>query len=475
MEDGERSGPALFNALRDWVLERGGGVDGGVELIETPCSRTLAASRPYEKGETLIELPFSAALGLRTALQALFAAEKEGEAGLVRGSLSEFLSFCETSNRVRHSTISLLVALQICHGAIHDESPLRRYTRLLPAPPRSEGSALSGSICGPLLIHPLLFEEELKELQSEDFRASLLRERELLRFIYENAINSEVLGFEDFVWAIAITRSRSLDLSLHLERGSQGQESLTCMLPIIDLCDHSGQASCSLRCHVTGDSVDSIELFAHRALCTGDALTIDYGHRGLRDFFRVYGFTPAEAECRAEVFEDSTFRPLESVLVSGERGGSFFSLRRVLLLSSLPSVVQPSRGDSVEGILDRALAEKSLLLDAEGCGCLYEVGDESPRSANFRGCPRVMVGGAVTEGLSCDGAGEEEAAVSRVLDYLAGLSRRMPTTLEEDRELLRSKLNPIMGAILRYRVARKALLRDLMDDLQGALQLLRCA
>ena len=86
-----------------------------------------------------------------------------------------------------------------------------------------------------------------------------------------------------------------------------------------------------------------------------------------------------------------------------------------------------------------------------------------------------MVGGAVTEGLSCDGAGEEEAAVSRVLDYLAGLSRRMPTTLEEDRELLRSKLNPIMGAILRYRVARKALLRDLMDDLQGALQLLRCA
>ncbi|UPQ98949.1 Rubisco LSMT substrate-binding domain-containing protein [Chloropicon primus] len=469
-----------MEGLRRWVEGSGGRVDSRLDLRETACgcSRTLTAGEPYKEGETIVRIPWCRALNLRSALRRHSVAEKGGKGDLLLGGLQGFLSFCKSAEGVGHSTISLLVALQICGEASPGASgDMRSYTSLLPAPPPPEpgegGPSLSDAVRGPPLIHPLLFEEDqLDELQNAGLSASIRRERGLLRFIYDTALNSEALSFRDFLWSIAIVRSRSLNLSLHLEGKLQEAhgEALQCMLPLIDLCDHSAGANCSLRCCISGSAVGAIELVAQADIDEGSPMTIDYGHRPLRDFFRCYGFTPDENESRSEVFEDADHTPLESVLVGGHRGGGFFSLRRILLLSSLPRAPPEPGSDRIQDVLDGALLEKRLLLDSDGCGLLYEIEDESSQSvSSFRDCPEVLGGLTASGGrLFCD-QGTEALAISRVLDYFQGLSDRMPTTLEEDEVILKGSGLPLWEqASVRYRMARKALMGRVVGDLKGA-------
>ena len=482
-----------FDGLARWVEASGGWVDPGVDLRLTAQSRTLMARREVLSGEALVRIPWPLAINLRSALRRLSADERRspGRGAVARLGLRDLIAFLKGSPRVQHAATSLLVALQICSEARDPDSALRRYAELLPSP--GPGGLLAGAVAGPRLVHPLLFDEaDLDALQNESLKSSVARDRALLRHVYDEALRPEAVTFGDFLWSVAIVRSRSLNLSLHLsDRENGGAPDLQCMLPVIDMCDHSSAATCSLRCSVSpgapggegGGEVTAIELFASSDLPSGSALTIDYGHRPLRDFLRVYGFTPTgEDECREEVYENPLEQPLESVLVSGRRGGGgggFYSLRRVMVVQSLLGMAAEVGGSprQPEGMAAAALAEKALLLDgAEGCACLYEVEDECgsfATEASFKDSPEV-IGDWRRKGGRANRGGEASAC-ARALAFCRGLQDAMPTTLEEDRGALagaEAREEEEVGVAVRYRVARKALLERVADDLATALALL---
>ena len=481
----------MFEELAAWVEERGGRVGCGVGLQTTQAGAGRVFTpreRKVESGETLVRIPFSLAINLRTALRRL-AGDQKARRNVTRSGLRAFVEFCKASisrGKVSSgSTISLLVALQILSEAADPEARLRPYTTILPAPKKGKDGnedSLASTIKGPVMTHPILWsEKELEQTQNPTLVGAVLKEQEMLRYVYENALCAEHIEYEDFLWAIAIVRSRSLNLSLlRLSDTADEEENLQCMLPVIDLCDHSAEANCSLRCCLSkdGGSINAIELVAQSDIDPGATLTIDYGHRGLRDFFRVYGFTPDSPECRSEIFEDVS-NPLESVFVNGHRKGTFFSLSKIVVVSSLLDS-WPCRGreggaasTSSALLVQKALVEASLLLDGDGCSCLYEIEDESPHLhtiSSFRQCPRVS--GA--ENASCSEPGQEEKAIKRVLDFLKALLEGMPTTLAEDQRLLlqnsshHPQLAESLQTALRYRVARKALLESVMEDLLAA-------
>ena len=71
--------------------------------------------------------------------------------------------------------------------------------------------------------------------------------------------------------------------------------------------------------------------------------------------------------------------------------------------------------------------------------------------------------------------GGEASACARALAFCRGLQDAMPTTLEEDRGALagaEARAEEEVGVAVRYRVARKALLERVADDLATALALL---
>ena len=527
-------GADAVESLVAWTSSRGGGgglARGACVAGYGVCDRTLATSDEgtFEAGDVVLSLPWPLALTTRTAMKRLMMDERRGESVLGL-SVKELMAFCTTQSLVPKPTVEpLIFSLQLLSEASKapGDSTWSPYLALLPSRP---GSAfLAPSVRGPPLIHPLLFRpDDLESLQSPQLREAIREDRARLGAIFDAIFRRRDAALpprrggatlDDFLWAQAIVRSRALDLTL---QGPSGGEATRCMLPLIDLCNHSHACNCTLRLVLSSPSPSRdgqgerngtreeregcessparVELVATRAIRGNEALTIDYGYRSIRDFFRVYGFVPQPAEARCEIFEDAQTNPFESVLVKGSRvrarawgeggGGkegdgegegegegegrgardgaaSMFSLSRVIVLPSLSYDVLLDGADPVARALGEAALEARFLLDGVEGAVLYELVDQAALGERgWRSAPQLFPADAGTFNRL-----NEADAIGRVVRFCERTARGMPTTVEEDAAALAEDggMSLERRMAITYRLARKTLLRQVIDDLGAIL------
>lgn len=98
-----------------------------------------------------------------------------------------------------------------------------------------------------------------------------------------------------------------------------------------------------------GSECRAVSLVARRALAAGEAVTLDYGARPLRDMLRGYGFVPRAAPaawplevCSAQTPLPAAMRLLRSVLMSSCANSS--------CAAALPSPLRGSEREARNGV-----------------------------------------------------------------------------------------------------------------------------
>eukprot|EP00884_Botryococcus_braunii_P004756 jgi/Botrbrau1/14281/Bobra.0368s0012.2 len=141
-------------------------------------------------------------------------------------------------------------------------------------------------------------------------------------------------GTEPALAVPSCTASRLPNQETVMNAGMHGLFQARCLLPLIDLCNHSWPPSFSLSVRCTSDGRPRmVQLQAIQDMEPGQEATLDYGRRPLRDILRGYAFVPHGASrcCPFEVYED-VMSDRKALVVTGSPAGDCFRLVEVCIL-----------------------------------------------------------------------------------------------------------------------------------------------
>ena len=144
-----------------------------------------------------------------------------------------------------------------------------------------------------------------------------------------------------------------------------------------------------------------------------------------------------------------------------------FSLSRVIVLPSLSYDVLLDGADPVARALGEAALEARFLLDGVEGAVLYELVDQAALGERgWRSAPQLFPADAGTFNRL-----NEADAIGRVVRFCERTARGMPTTGEEDAAALAEDggMSLERRMAITYRLARKTLLRQVIDDLGAIL------
>ena len=353
----------------------------------TQC-RGLCVIQRCSAGDTLLRVPWECVLTVQSAVRRLSALERRYQP-LTHMPLAEVLQLAAAASTdlvPPGSGWSLLLTLQLLAELRDKRSPLVFYVATLPAP---TGSALCVAAHGPAPGSHLSLSTpaQLESLNCPALAHAVLAERARLRQLHAALFgDAAALSFDSFAWANALVASRTIGLCID----ATDAPSLRCLIPGIDLCNHSLSASSSLRlttaaaapAHSDGAHItpSSVELVAAEDLADGEACLLDYGAHRLRHWCATYGFVPDDDGRAEEAYEEVTL---------GDTG------REQLLVTS--------SGEA-------ELRLTAVLLAQDGA-VTYHVSDSDPADAT-----RVVLNGRLLRFLPP----EEEEGMCRVLHHAAG-------------------------------------------------------
>lgn len=263
--------------------------------------RGLVASTDVAAGEVLLTLPWRWALTVEGAVRRLSALEKSGRSLTVL-PLAAVLELAKTPSPLLPPGCgwALLLALLLLAELRESRSPLARYVATLPAPAGSLVSAIAlgppAGACAALLTAAQRDAFGPPALAAE-LRAEETRQAQLHALLFGS---SPAVTLQSFIWAGALVSSRALSLAAP-------SGSLRCLLPSVDLCNHSSRdgvtASLRLRLRPDGEPL-CVELASTRPLRRGGEVRFHYGPRPLRRWAQTYGFLPCEEGDAAELYEE---------------------------------------------------------------------------------------------------------------------------------------------------------------------------
>jgi hypothetical protein len=307
----------------------------------TQC-RGLCVRQRCSAGDSLLRVPWDHVLTVQSAVRRLSSLERRHQP-LTRLPLAEVLQLAAAASTdlLPHGTgWSLLLTLQLLAELRDKRSPLGAYVATLPAP---SGSALCVAAHGPAPgCHlSLCTPAQLECLNCPALAHAVLIERARLRQLHAALFGDHAapLSFESFAWAHALVASRAIGLCID----ATDAPSLRCLVPGIDLCNHSRGASSSLRlttaaaapAHSAGAHLtpSAVELVAAGDLADGTACLLDYGAHRLRQWCATYSFVPDDDGRAEETYEEVALGDTgrEQLLVTSSGAGTELRLTTVLL------------------------------------------------------------------------------------------------------------------------------------------------
>jgi hypothetical protein len=189
-----------------------------------------------------------------------------------------------------------MYVLWVCRSQSHVGPVWARHATLLPA----------GDDC----VLPMLWDAaELEELHDAALQASIAAAAEQATSSFSSFLSSWELGPElkdalggaephDFLWAMAIVRSRALGDTL-------GTESAAMIVPWADMADHTFEAACSGAVNTDGDAFE-LDAFRAGGLAAGDEATVSYGDSATNaGLMEKYGFAVNQNPNDRVFFPDS--------------------------------------------------------------------------------------------------------------------------------------------------------------------------
>ena len=267
-----------------------------VRFDEERQCRGLFTTRDCAEGDALLCVPWQYTLTVQSAVRRLTHLERQKQP-LTQLSVAELLQLCTAGDSLalvpRGAGWSLLLALQLLAELRDKRSPHAPYVATLPVPACSALSALNASAPQAGTHLSLSTPAQLECLDCPALVRAVLVERERLRHLHELLFGSESsVSFTSFAWANALVASRAVGLCIDAD-----SPSMRCLLPAIDLVNHSDrrEATASLRLRAANADVTepaAVELFAARDLHAGTAVVFDYGAHQLREWAWAYGFVP---------------------------------------------------------------------------------------------------------------------------------------------------------------------------------------
>ena len=407
----------------------------------TQC-RGLCVIQRCSAGDTLLRVPWECVLTVQSAVRRLSSLERRHQP-LTHLPLAEVLQLAAAASTdllPPGSGWSLLLTLQLLAELRDKRSPLVYYVATLPAP---SGSALRVAAHGPAPGSHLSLctPAQLESLNCPALAHAVLAERaRLLRLHAALFDDAAALSFDSFAWAHALIASRAIGLCID----ATDAPSLRCLIPGIDLCNHSRGASSSLRlttaaaapAHSDGAHItpSAVELVAAGDLADGEACLLDYGAHRLRHWCASYGFVPDDDGRAEEAYEE---------VALGDTG------REQLLVTS-------SGGEA-------ELRLTAVLLAQDGA-VTYHVSDRDPADAT-----RVVLDDRLLRFLPP----EEEEWISRVLHHAAGEVAARMAREEDALHALASSADadaarfapPCAHLTAQFRAARLQLLRRAAEGL----------
>jgi len=189
-----------------------------------------------------------------------------------------------------------MYVLWVCRSQSHVGPVWARHATLLPA----------GDDC----VLPMLWDAaELEELHDAALQASIAAAAEQATSSFSSFLSSWELGPElkdalggaephDFLWAMAIVRSRALGDTL-------GTESAAMIVPWADMANHTFEAACSGAVNTDGDAFE-LDAFRAGGLAAGDEATVSYGDSATNaGLMEKYGFAVNQNPNDRVFFPDS--------------------------------------------------------------------------------------------------------------------------------------------------------------------------
>ena len=303
----------------------------------TQC-RGLCATQHCSAGDTLLRVPWNYVLTVHSAVRRLSSLERKQQQ-LTHATLADVLQLAAAASSQDlvppGSGWSLLLTLQLLAELRDKRSLFAPYVATLPAP---SGSALSVAAHGPAPgCHlSLCTPAQLECLNCPALMHAVLAERTRLCRLHAALFGDDApLSFDSFAWAHALVASRAVGLCMD----ATDAPSVRCLIPGIDLCNHSGcGATASLRLTTAADAPvhrvgalvtpSAVELVAAGDLAEGAACLLDYGAHRLRHWCATYAFIPDDDARAEEVYEEVSLGDTgrEQLLVTSSGGGSHLRL-----------------------------------------------------------------------------------------------------------------------------------------------------
>eukprot|EP00884_Botryococcus_braunii_P014680 jgi/Botrbrau1/23212/Bobra.0041s0056.1 len=422
---------SVGEALVDFVHNHNGKVQGISVVPMGEVGYGLVANKAMEPGSPLVLLPGSCCLTY------------------AEGSDPRLLSLIE---KVPEELWGGRLALQVlAHRIAGGTSPFQAYVKNLPV-------GISGL--------PLFFSKEAHEgLQYAPVRQQVdMRCRWLLHFCRDfleplrgtlddpfggHPVDANLLG-----WALGVVTSRAFRV--------WGQEKPAAMLPLIDMCNHSGDPNCKVRPH--GGTPGGVQLESLRPLRAGEALSINYGDLP-NDFFLLdYGF----------VVEDNPhdYIELRYDLAMLEAGREIAGLKAVDLTEEQRQMLQELGLGGVGG--SKAISHVRLYRNKQQCPVLAAARVLAQRDASsLRQASLKQLPALANDSIPLP---QDLEACKTVVGVATLLLAQFPTSIKEDVELLRgadgapSPLPDNVQLAVRFRMEKKKILNGYLQHMAQAIK-----
>jgi len=403
------AGQSKHADLESWLTSHGGEVHGAkLEIQQQPdgkASRTLKATKDIAPGAVIISVPKKAQLrydglqdaGVQTLMDRIPTGSDTGKAAW------QFKQAC-------------VLLHHLSRGA---DSPLQPHIQSMPGLAPGVGVPCVGMLLHDDLIPELQSPSLQQDVQNHKYWWDYFTSKELGSS--EQVFNGMKVDRDLFGWAVSVVISRCFALR---------RQDTHSMPALIDMADHSLDGNAEVKGQETGE----VAMYAKQAIKAGEPITITYGQHSNAELLLSYGFVLPSNPSDRYVLDYNT-ELLTAVIeqVFGQWANNPLSAWQVAVLDRIHG---SSDGSSVSEV-HRTLVGAS---DAS----------QAPIEPKLLASMRILMlkdeSQSLVEGLSAEDLGAWDKLFARqheieVMKALSGLLaimyRSLPTTIQQDRELIK--------------------------------------
>ena len=276
---------AMLSSFQRW-FEAYGGTTSGISMVQTPSiGWGLTASRDVDVGERLILLP--RVLQMTYSLQDRESTSSSDQATAEQDREPDTpLYLKELIAQIPDELWSVRLGLALLHErALGGKSPFFQYISLLPAMHRGLPLFFGPEAVDALQYLPLVVQVKRRSRFLIDYSSGPLKDVTAGKDGKTESVpfDGYSVGADALGWAFACASSRAFRVA--------GEGKPAAMLPLIDVANHSFEASAEVRAAM-GEGPGAIEMVASRPLRAGDEVTLNYGNLSNDHFLLDYGFVP---------------------------------------------------------------------------------------------------------------------------------------------------------------------------------------